>query len=276
MGVLQWLLESTVSIGGSTVLVRELLGNLFGLLSALGGMRRKVWAWPVGIVGNVLLFTVFLGSVFNTSSAEHQTAMLGQAGRQVMFVAVAIWGWWRWAQTRKSAGSGDRAVVPVWAGWPARIGLVLGMLVGTVALTPIFRALGSYEPVWADAWIFTGSLLATYGMARGWVEFWLIWVAVDLVGVPLLLSAGYYATAGMYVFYGVFTLIGFFVWLRARERRQIVTVETAYPDVAARSEAGVPDDAGDVALNYPGAHASDRDAVRGPARPSDERRDGEV
>jgi nicotinamide mononucleotide transporter len=34
------------------------------MASAVGGMHRKVWAWPVGIVGNVLLFTVFLGAVF--------------------------------------------------------------------------------------------------------------------------------------------------------------------------------------------------------------------
>ena len=46
----------------------------------------------------------------------------------------------------------------------------------------------------------------------------LIWVAVDVVGVPLLISAGYYASASMYVFYGVFTLVGFFIWARDRRR----------------------------------------------------------
>jgi nicotinamide mononucleotide transporter len=61
-------------------------------------------------------------------------------------------------------------------------------------------------------------VLATYGMAKGWVEFWLIWVAVDLVGVPLLFSAGYWATALMYVFYGLFTLFGFFAWWRISRR----------------------------------------------------------
>src|SRR5699024_7236475 len=81
-------------------------------------------------------------------------------------------------------------------------------------------ALGSFEPVWADAWTFVGSLLATFGMAKGWVEFWLIWVIVDVVGVPLLFSAGYYATAFMYVFYGGFTLIGFFIWARARAKEK--------------------------------------------------------
>src|SRR5699024_9193798 len=104
---------------------------------------------------------------------------------------------------------------------------------GTAALTPIFRVLGSYEPVWADAWIFVGSLLATFGMAKGWVEFWLTWVAVDIVGVPLLVDAGYYASAFMYLFYGMFTLAGFFVWLRVRNRRAAdpqarVTVETEH------------------------------------------------
>ena len=57
-------------------------------------------------------------------------------------------------------------------------------------------------------------MLATYGMARGWVEFWLVWILVDVVGVTTLVQAGYYPTAGMYLFYAVFVVIGFFVWLR--------------------------------------------------------------
>ena len=55
---------------------------------------------------------------------------------------------------------------------------------------------------WCDAWIFVGSMLATYAMARGWNDFWLAWIAVDLVGVPLLWHSGYYPSAILYVFYG--------------------------------------------------------------------------
>ena len=80
------------------------------------------------------------------------------------------------------------------------------------------QALHSWGPA-ADAWILTGSILATYGMARGWVEFWLIWIAVDIVGVPLLLTAGYYPSAIMYIVYGVFCVVGFISWWRI-ERRQ--------------------------------------------------------
>jgi hypothetical protein len=60
MEPLRWLYKAQIHIGDSHILWREVIGNLFGLASALGGMRRRVWAWPVGIVGNVLLFTVFL------------------------------------------------------------------------------------------------------------------------------------------------------------------------------------------------------------------------
>lgn len=227
MDVLRWIADAFnaqwMLPGGQTLLIREVVGNLFGLASALGGMRRRVWAWPVGIVGNLLLLTVFLGSIL---SPEHDIPhLLGQAGRQVMFIAVAIYGWVRWRQ----AASGTGQVTPRWAPNSARIGLILALVIGTVALTPLFRVLGSYEPVWADAWTFVGSLLATYGMAKGWTEFWLIWIAVDVVGVPLLFGAGYYATGLMYVFYGAFTAVGFVVWWRAQTNAK-PHIETIMPD----------------------------------------------
>ena len=229
MNLLEWFVDAFNSQwmlpGGQTLLVREVVGNAFGLASALGGMRRKVWAWPVGIIGNLLLLTVFLGSALSPDpSLPH---LLGQAGRQIMFIAVAIYGWIRWRNL-----DGGR-VVPRWAPTSARIGMVLVMVVGTVALTPLFRLLGSWEPVWADAWTFVGSLLATYGMAKGWTEFWLVWIAVDVVGVPLLFSSGYYATGFMYVVYGVFTAIGFVIWWRA-QRTAAHPIEILPPDPSPR------------------------------------------
>lgn len=222
------LYSATIPVGGDQeLLLREVVGNAFGLASALGGMLRRLWAWPVGIVGNLLLLSVFLGTLLDP--AQSLPTLLGQAGRQIMFIAVAVYGWRRWRRAR----SVDGKVVPQWASGRQRIGLVVGLVLGTVALTPLFRALGSFEPVWADAWTFVGSLLATYGMAKGWTEFWLVWVAVDIVGVPLLLSAGYWATGFMYIFYGVFTAWGFVVWIRARRKP---TVETLLPDPRPGSE----------------------------------------
>jgi nicotinamide mononucleotide transporter len=218
--VISWL-DAQVVIAGHAILWREIVGNAFGIASAIGGLRRRIWAWPVGIVGNVLLFTVFLGGVFHTPQDKN---LYGQAGRQVMFVIVSVYGWIQWRRTERRAreeGVTDAApVVPHWATYRQRAWLVVAAAVGTVGFAALFSRLGSFGP-WADAWIFTGSVLATYGMARGWIEFWLIWLAVDAVGVPLLVQAGYYPSAVLYVVYAGVVVYGFWSWWRARGRQSL-------------------------------------------------------
>ncbi|HHX84208.1 MAG TPA: nicotinamide mononucleotide transporter, partial [Actinomycetales bacterium] len=99
MSLLTQFLDAQLLIGGVPILWREIVGNLFGLAAAIGGMRRVVWAWPVGIVGNLLLLTVFLGSAFHT---PQDVDLYGQAGRQIMFLAVGAYGWWRWSRDKKA------------------------------------------------------------------------------------------------------------------------------------------------------------------------------
>src|SRR5690242_17601928 len=96
--LLNQLLNAKIDIGPG-ILWREIIGNGFGLASAILGMQRKVLAWPIGIVGNILLFTVFLGGVFNT---PQHLDLWGQAARQVFFLIVSVYGWYRWSQFRKS------------------------------------------------------------------------------------------------------------------------------------------------------------------------------
>ncbi len=223
--LIQHLLNAQVSFGfGKPVLWREIIGNVFGLASALLGMIRRVWAWPIGIVGNVLLFTVFLGGVFGT---PQDLNLWGQAGRQVFFAVVSVYGWVKWwhnlrsASTGGSAGGSGVAVVPRWARGRERLALVGSAVVLWVVFYFVLKALASWGPA-SDAWILTGSILATYGMARGYVEFWVIWVLVDAVGVPLLWVAGNYPSALMYLIYGGFCILGFVTWWRTQRRERTV------------------------------------------------------
>jgi nicotinamide mononucleotide transporter len=215
VNLLEWLLQGTIPVGGGVLRVPEVLGNVFGLASALLGMRRMVWAWPVGIVGNVLLFSVFVGNeVLHTVDEP----LWGQAGRQVFFLAVSVYGWFRWGQASRRGGAADSgAITPQWAGTRNRLGLLAVAAVMYVVLLQVLEVVGSYGPP-TEAWILTGSILATYGMARGWVEFWMIWVLVDIVGVTTLVQAGFYPTALMYLVYGLFCVWGFVAWIRARQR----------------------------------------------------------
>ena len=144
MGPLSWLLDAQVHVAGSPVLVREIVGNAFGLVSALLGLRRLVWAWPVGMIGNALLLTVFLGGVFATPQAHD---LYGQAGRQVFFFAVSVYGWWRWSaqppRRRRAGPRSSRAGPPAGSGWACW----WPPCVGTAAAYPVLAALGSWGPL---------------------------------------------------------------------------------------------------------------------------------
>ncbi|MDN5895731.1 MAG: nicotinamide mononucleotide transporter family protein [Nocardioides sp.] len=210
--MIEWLLHSTIPVGDGVLSVREVVGNVFGLASALLGMRRLMWAWPVGVFGNALLFTVFATGELSGITTE---PLWGQAGRQVFFAAVSVYGWWTWRQSRRAGGAVDGgAITPRWAG-PRNLALLVAIgAVGYAAAYAFLLRIGSWGPA-TEAWILAGSMLATWGMARGWVEFWLVWILVDVVGVTTLIKAGYYPTAGMYLFYGAFCALGFVTWWRA-------------------------------------------------------------
>jgi nicotinamide mononucleotide transporter len=212
MTILEWLVHGTFAVPGGELRVPEVVGNLFGLASAILGMRRIVWAWPVGLVGNALLFTVFASGELSGAVTE---PLWGQAGRQVFFAAVSVYGWWRWSRSQRAGGAADGgAITPRWATPQERLLLLALGVVGYALAYVILLRVGSWGPA-TEAWILAGSMLATFGMARGWVEFWIVWLLVDVVGVTTLMQAGYYPTAAMYLVYGGFVILGFVVWLRA-------------------------------------------------------------
>ena len=218
MSIIEWIYSAGIDIAGYRLSLMEVIGIGFGLASAVGGMLRKVWAWPIGIVGNALLFFVYIGI---TVGVDEKAPLFGQSARQIFFIVTSLYGWWRWRQVKRDRRAGDaHAITPRWAKGAERLGLAVTMVIGVIVVQQLFAMLGAGWPAprWyylADAWIFMGSLLATYAMARGWNEFWLIWIGVDLVGVPLLWHSGYLPTAVLYAVYALFVGYGFVVWLRA-------------------------------------------------------------
>lgn len=229
----QQIIDASIPIGPYQLHWLELIGVLIGVASAWFGMKRQVWAWPVGITANIMLFFVYIAA---TIGAGERIPLFGQAGRQIFFIVVSAYGWWRWSQLKRARGiesTAAPAITPRWMTSRERAVVIVGWLVGTVVVHQAFVWLWNLAPnpywqpqwwfYWCDAWIFVGSFVATYAMARGWNEFWLAWIGVDLVGVPLGFATGYVPTAVMYIFYGLFVLYGFTQWVKASRAGDPVT-----------------------------------------------------
>lgn len=217
MSFIQWLFDSTLSIGSQSILVREVIGGLLGLTSAILGARRLIAAWPIGIIGDGLLFTVFLGAVFSFGDTNQRANFYGQAGRNLLLMIVSGYGWWRWYRHKK-VGRTHQSVEPRWTTRQERLWIAPCVIIFFILSSQIFQSLGeSGQWLLVDTWIFTGTALATWGMSRGFIEFWFVWIAVDAVGVPFALSNGYYPTGILYLLYLPFVLWGFVQWRKTTQ-----------------------------------------------------------
>ncbi|MBS2966127.1 nicotinamide mononucleotide transporter [Actinocrinis puniceicyclus] len=192
-------------LGGETVRWSDLLGNLLGLATVALALRRSLWTWPVQITGAVLLL-----------GADMAVHLGGTAARQLAVIALAGYGWARWRRAGDAAAaSGPGGAVRVrWAGWTQRALLLAAIAAGTGAFAWLLSAThSSWNPL-PDAYIFIGTLAATLAQGRGWVEFWLVWIAVDVVGVPLAFHSGLPVSGFTYVVYFALVLAGLRQWAR--------------------------------------------------------------
>lgn len=190
----------------------EILAALFGAVSVYLSARQRLASWPTAIV-NVLLSAV----------VYYRARLYADAGVQLVYCALSVYGWYEWQY-----GGANRTALPV-ARTPARQAPLLVALGATGALalgilttryTDVLQHNRAWVP-WTDAALTAASLVAQWMMTRKLVENWLVWVAVDVVYVPLLAYKGLYAFAGLYAVFLGLAVKGYVDWrrdLRGRER----------------------------------------------------------
>ncbi|MHA7984598.1 nicotinamide mononucleotide transporter family protein [Rathayibacter sp. CAU 1779] len=216
LAAFDWL-NTQFSLFGLPVYWSDFIGNILALATVVLALKRWVWAWPVQILGSVFLLI-----------ASINVHLLGNAGRQVIIIVVASWGWAMWGRNKQQQGE----VHVRWASWRTRAVLIASMLVGTALVTLLLKAtdLSFYPgaPWWlvaCDAWIFVGTVIAMVAQGRRLVEFWFVWIAVDVVGVPLAVSSGLYFSGIVYGIFFVLVLIGIRDWVKQSGRSVPVVTE---------------------------------------------------
>ncbi|MBW8480935.1 nicotinamide mononucleotide transporter family protein [Actinomadura parmotrematis] len=203
---MSWL-NASFTLFGEHILWTDLVGNVLSLAVVVLAMYKTLWTWPVQLAGAALLFAASL----------HAHAP-GNGLKQVLFCVLAVYGWIAWTRGRRE----ESGIAVRQATARERIVLLVALAAGTVLVAQLFLHLDwlkiAWSP-WANAYIFVGSAAATFAQSRALVDFWIIWVLVDLVGVPLALKSGLYVSAAVYGIFFVMVMVGFRNWLRESRDR---------------------------------------------------------
>jgi nicotinamide mononucleotide transporter len=183
----------------------ELVAFLFGAVSVYLSVRQRIAAWPTAIVNVGLYAWIF---------ARH--GYYSDAGLQVVYLALSIYGWIHWLR-----GGENRTALPVTRA--SRRTWIICAVIGVglwLALGSFTSRLPDAQRPFTDAALTSASLIAQWMMTRKLLENWVLWIAVDIVYVPLWFSAGLPLTAVLYAIFLVLAVLGVRAWRRSLHEQQ--------------------------------------------------------
>lgn len=179
----------------------EIAGFVTGAACVWLVVLRSIWNFPVGIANNALFLVLFAKS-----------GLYADAGLQVVYIILAMVGWSLWAS--ESSHQNGVTVCD-----PTRLQLLACGVVVVVMTIGIQFGLHKWTNSTVAGWdaITTAlSLVAQFMLARKWIANWWLWIAADLIYIPLYAHKGLWLTSALYGLFLIMCLYGLMQWRNAR------------------------------------------------------------
>ena len=188
----------------------ELFGALTGILYVFLEIKQDIRLWPVGIItSGVYVWVFFVNKLY------------ADAGLQCYYLVVSVLGWYWWIKSDTNKDNDGNItkgseVLPV-----SRIGRKMAFILAVifiVAYLGVWKllAVATDSPVpGADAFITTLSAVATYMLAKKYIEHWYLWIVINLFAAVLFYIRGLYPTIILYIIYFVMSFVGLAKWKRS-------------------------------------------------------------
>ncbi|KQV48069.1 transporter [Pelomonas sp. Root1217] len=192
------LLAPAFSAFGSPISWLELVAFVLAVWMVVCNMRVHLLAWPLALISSSMYFALFLDG-----------KLYGEAGLQLVFAALALWGWWQWrfGRTREGEALKVRRLGLQGLVKPALLTLAAWPLLGVF----LAKNTDSPLPYW-DAFPTVASLLGQWLLARKYEENWPTWIVVNVVSVVLFGLKGYWLTVILYAGFIPMSVIGWRAW----------------------------------------------------------------
>jgi nicotinamide mononucleotide transporter len=180
----------------------EVAGFVTGGICVWLVVREHVWNWPIGIANNVVFAWMFW-----------HARLFADATLQVIYLVLSAYGWVNWLR-----GGSDRTELPISrTPRPQWLITAAAIPIATLALREALTAVNGAAPFF-DSLTTVLSLVAQYMLCRKQLEHWLLWIAADLIYIPLYVVRGLPLTSALYGVFLLMCVIGCRDWLRTWRR----------------------------------------------------------
>lgn len=201
--VIDFLNQAMFSLGGTPVMLSEIMGFVLGVITVWLVAKNNVWTYPIGIVQAGFFFVLFI-----------ETKLYTDAYLQVFFIVVQFLGWWAWLRGGEHRTELRVRNAPLWV-WPVMI--VLGA-VFVWLMIPVLRAAHGAYPGW-DSTTTALSVGAQFLMTFRYVQQWWLWIVADVIYIPLYFSKDLYFTSILYVIFLGISIYGLITWRKLRNEQ---------------------------------------------------------
>lgn len=176
----------------------EIAGFVLGLVMVVCSIRELHWSWPLAMLSAILYFFVFKNSL-----------LYGEAALQLVFVALALWGWWQWLRT---PGGEQPALVIQRLSRRAWAWVILAALTLWPALALVLQHFTDSDVAWGDALPTSLSVIGQVLLGRKYIENWLVWGLVNVISVALFAYKGLWLTCLLYALFALMSVWGWRAW----------------------------------------------------------------
>jgi nicotinamide mononucleotide transporter len=174
----------------------EWLSAAIGLLSVIGNLKLKRWAWLAQAASGSGYGVVFF----------HQK-LFGLTLLQIYFVAVALCAWWLWSAATTENAAKIRYLSA------RQIGLTLTCWgIATMAIGALLTKAGEGNSAYIDAFTTAGSVIAQWLMLRYFQQTWHVWFIVNMVSVVLFFYSNLLPTSFLYCVFTGLAVVGAKSW----------------------------------------------------------------
>ena len=188
------------------LIVLELIGVFFGIISVIFSKKNSVLVFPTGIISTLIFAYLLLFEWY----------LLGDAIINIYYFIMSVYGWYIW--TKKI---NNTAVTPISTTTKNEKKTMAFIFIASVVFIVFIYQLFDK---WIDWTAYVDTLttgiffVGMWLMARRKVENWIYWIVGDLISIPLYYYKGLVFTSLQYLLFSILAILGYLAWKKQVNR----------------------------------------------------------